>query len=220
MNTSEIPGRIGGRLSDVRDTLAGAMAAESTTECRELGRTRRALESLTDRIDALDAADEARYEKLKDRIDGGGSWFGRMFWMLVGAGVGTGVAYLMDPQMGNRRRAEMKQQLGSQARDLKDTATQQASYAAGVAQGKVIETAKGAVNGSDEDVDPHTLRQRVQSQVIGTTEGALDVVVAVHDGGVVALKGRVRDAQTEEKLIDLTRKVPGVKDVRDELQVG
>ncbi|MBW3659091.1 MAG: BON domain-containing protein [Actinobacteria bacterium] len=220
MNTSEIPGRIGGRLSDVRDTLAGAVAAESTHECRELGRTRRALESLTDRIDMLDAADEARYEKLKDRIDGGGSWFGRLFWMLVGAGIGTGVAYLMDPQMGDRRRAEMKQQMSSQARDLKDSATQQASYAAGVAQGKVVETAKGMANGADEDVDPHTLRQRVQSQVIGTTEGALDVVVAVHDGGVVALKGRVRDAQTEEKLIDLTRKVPGVKDVRDELQVG
>lgn len=220
MNTSEIPGRIGGRLSDVRDTIAGGLAAESTAECRELGRTRRALEALTDRIDALDDADEARYDKLKDRIDGDGSWFGRLFWLLVGAGIGTGVAYLMDPQMGNRRRKELQQQAGSQARDLTDTARKKANYAAGVAQGAVVETAKGAMGGDDDDVDPHTLRQRVQSQVIGTTEGALDVVVAVHDGGVVALKGRVRDAATEEKLLDLTRKVPGVKDVRDELHVG
>lgn len=219
MNTTEIPGRIGGRLSDVRDTIAGGLAAESTAECRELGRTRRALESLTDRIDALDAADEARYDKLKDRIDGGGSWFGRLFWMLVGAGIGTGVAYLMDPQMGNRRRKELQQQAGSQVRDLTDTTRKKANYAAGVAQGAVIEKARGAMNG-DDDVDPHTLRQRVQSQVIGQTEGALDVVVAVHDGGVVALKGRVRDAATEEKLLDLTRQVPGVKDVRDELHVG
>jgi osmotically-inducible protein OsmY len=220
MKTNEMTSRIGGRLSDVRDTLAGAVGADSTVECRELGRTRRTLEALTDRLDALDAADEARYEKLKDRIDGGGSWFGRMFWMLIGAGIGTGVAYLMDPQMGNRRRSELQQQLGSRANDLTETAKQQASYAAGKAQGAVIETAKGAMDGGDDDPDPHTLRQRVQSQVIGQTPGALDVVVAVHSGGVVALKGRVADAETEEMLVEKTRTIRGVKDVRDELHVG
>lgn len=223
MDVHEITDRVGGRVDDLRDRMAGGLSAEHSPACRELGRTRRSLERLTEtvehRLDDLDTATEARLEELGDRLDGGGSWIARLFWIAVGAGIGTGVAYMMDPDRGRARRAQMGDQLGARARDAKSTARRKADYAAGVAQGKAVETAKDALDGSDDDVDPHTLRQRVQSEVIGTTDGALDVVVVVHNEGKVSLKGRVRDQATEQQLVERTRAVRGVRDVEDELSV-
>lgn len=223
MDVHELADRLSGRIDDLRDHLGNAVSAEHSEACRELGRSRRAMDRLTDtletRLAEVDAANEARIEALGDRLEPGGSWFGRLFWLLLGAGIGTAVAYLMDPDRGTARRTELTDKLGSTARDLGSTAQDKASYAAGVAQGAVVEKAKERFDG-DDDVDPHTLRQRVQSEVIGQTEGALDVVVVVHDEGRVALKGRVKDQETERTLVERTRAVKGVRDVDDELTVA
>ncbi len=223
MDVHELADRIGGRIDDLRDQVGHAVAADDTEACRELGRSRRAVDRLTDTLETrladVDARNEARIADLGDRLEPGRSWFSRLFWIAIGAGIGTGVAYLMDPDRGGARRAQLSDQLGSAARDARDTAAGKASYAAGVAQGAVVETAKDRFGSPDDDVDPHTLRQRVQSEVIGRTDGAMDVVVVVHDAGRVALKGRVRDAATEETLLQRTRAVAGVRDVTAELTV-
>lgn len=218
MDVHDMTDRIGGRFDDLRDKAAGALSAEHSASCRELARNRRALDALRERIDDLDDATAERITAMGDRFETGSSWFARTFWMLIGAGIGAGIAYLMDPSMGRTRRTQMQQQLGAQARDVTDTARQKTKYAAGVAQGAAVETAKERFDsGRDDDVDPHTLRQRVQSEVIGHTDGALDVVVVVHDDNTVALKGRVSDPATERELIERTRQVRGVNSVTSEL---
>lgn len=218
MDVHGMTDRLGGRFDDLRDKAAGALSADHSPAYRELARNRRALDALRERIDALDASTAERIEDLGDRFERGGSLIGRLFLLLVGAGLGAGAAYVMDPAMGRTRRSRMQQQLESQARDVADTAKARASYAAGTAQGAVVEKAKERFDdGSDPDVDPHTLRQRVESEVIGTTDGALDVVVVVHNNHTVSLKGRVADAATESTLIERTRQVRGVESVESEL---
>jgi osmotically-inducible protein OsmY len=218
MDVHHMTDRLGGRIDDLRDRAAGALTGEEGAAGRELARTRRALDDLRLRIDDLEDTTADRIAALGDRLEGGGSWFGRLFWLLVGAGIGAGIAYVNDPQMGRTRRAQRQDQLGAQARDAADTARKRANYAAGVAQGAAVETVRDAFgDGRDDDVDPHTLRQRVQSEVIGHVDGALDVVVVVHNDHRVALKGRVRDPETEQRLVEATRQVRGVREVESEL---
>lgn len=225
MDVHEITDRVGERFDDLRDKMAGGISAEHAPAYRELARNRRALDRLTDKLDErfddLEETADVNYEKLRAYIDGGGSWLGRLFWLLLGAGLGAGIAYLMDPDRGTARRSQLQDQFGSKASDLGKTAADKASYAAGAAKGAVVESAKDRFDdGTDADVDPHTLRSRVQSEVIGHVDGAFDVVVSVHDGGLVQLKGRVTNADAEAELIERTRAVKGVTGVKTELTVG
>ena len=225
MDVHEITDRVGERFDDLRDKVAGGISAEHAPAYRELARNRRALDRLTDtldeRFDSLEAKSDVNYEKLRAYIDGGGSWLGRIFWMLVGAGIGAAVAHLMDPDRGTARRAQLSDQLGSKARDLGSTAKDKATYAAGAAQGSIVDAAKERFDdGTDADVDPHTLRQRIQSEVVGHVDGATDVVVTVHADGLVSLKGKVTTKAAETELVERTREVKGVTDVKAELTIG
>lgn len=223
MDVHEMTDRISGHLDDLRDKAADALGAETSPGYRELARNRRALEHLTkrldDRLDKLDTSTQGRIDDLTDAIDGGGSWFGRLFWMLVGGAIGYGVAYLADPVEGRGRRAQLSDQMGAQTRDVKDTAVAKADYAAGVAKGAAAEAIQDKL-GDDQDIDPNTLRQKIQSEVIGQVDGADAVVVTIHDAGRVSLKGRVATATAKTTLVERTRAVTGVTSVDAELTVG
>lgn len=219
-------------LADLRDTAAENLSADGGAAYHE-GKTARALErlssrmerlfdSLDGRIDRLDDTVADRFEDLEDRVGrmDTTSWFTRLFWLAVGAGAGAAAAALMDPQMGKRRRHELMQRGGAVGRDLTDEARKRADFAAGQAKGRAVETAKQAV---PEDMqapdDPKTLRDRIRSEVIGHVNGGSDIVVVVHSGGEVTLKGTVPSNDAESEVCDRVRQIPGVHKVDSELTV-
>lgn len=219
-------------LADLRDAAAETLSADNGAAYHE-GRTSRALERLTtridrilealdDRIDVLDDTMEERFSHLEKRVSkvDQTSWFTRLFWMLVGAGAGAATAALMDPQTGARRRNQLKDQTRARSRDLADEARKRADLAAGRAKGTVIESAKQAVpeNVQSPD-DPKTLRDRIRSEVIGHVDGGSDIIVAVHSEGRVTLKGTVPSNATEQEVCERVEQVPGVRKVESELTV-
>ena len=105
-------------VAGLRDRTADAVRADGGSVFRELHRiTRRiddAEEVLSERIVALG-------EDLEDRIDDAAraakrtSWPRRLFWLLLGAAAGAGALYLLDPDRGSERRAELKRVAEEQA---------------------------------------------------------------------------------------------------------
>lgn len=219
-------------FADLRDAAAENLSADGGAAYHE-GRTTRALdrlsshlerlfETLDERIDDLDDSMDDRFATLEKKVSkvDSTSWWTRLFWMAVGAGAGAATAALMDPQTGTRRRNELLDRTRSTGRDLADEARKRADYVAGQAKGAAIESAKKAV---PEDLqapdDPKTLRDRIRSEVIGQVDGGSDIVVTVHSGGEVTLKGTVPSNATESELCERVREVPGVQRVASELTV-
>lgn len=225
----DLAGRLGDRLGGARQHLAAAVAGDEVRA--EVARLRGAVTDLDARTDELGRAVGQRLDALTDvvgsaaddlgeRIDRQGrSWIRRLLWLLLGAAAGAATAALADPARGARRRRELRDRARARARDLAEGIRTRARYASGVAQGVVVETAREAVAPRGPAPDPETLRQRIRSEVVGHVDGAEDIVVAVHSGGRVALKGAVSSADAERRLVEATRGVPGVEHVTSELTV-
>ena len=219
-------------LADLRDAAAENLSHDGGAAYHE-GRTSRAIERLTSKVERLFEALDGRIDELDDTMDDrfadverriekmdSTSWWTRLFWMMVGAGAGAATAALLDPQTGARRRNQLMDQTRSASRDLADEARKRADHAAGQAKGRAFETAKRAL---PEDLqspdDPKTLRDRIRSEVIGQVDGGSDIIVTVHSGGEVTLKGTVPSNATESEVCERVRGVPGVQRVDSELTV-
>lgn len=224
-----LAGRLGNRLDEVRDRLAAAIAGDEVRG--ELAGLRRAVNDLDARTAQLATGVSRRLEALAEVVDAaaddlssaierqGRSWFRRLLWIVLGAAAGVATAALADPAAGARRRKQVRDQVAARARDLAGDAARQARYAAGVAKGAAIETAKDVLVRQARPADPETLRQRIRSEVVGQVDGADDVVVAVHAGGRVTLKGAVSSEDTERRLVEATRALPGISEVTSELNL-
>lgn len=235
-DVQDLTDRLSSRIDDLRDRIAGGLAAESSEARRALDRSTDALAKLGDRttesldrigdelatkIDGLTRESSERFDELQREIHGdhGRGWFSRLFWIATGVGLGTAAAYFLDPDRGRRRRAELSQRATAQVNDLSDTVQNKADYAAGVAKGTAVEGAKRTF-GDTPPGDPETLRQKIRSEIVGHVDGAESVVIAVHDQGRVTLKGTVASSETERALLERTRRVPGVATVESNLAVS
>lgn len=133
----------------------------------------------------------------------------------AGAGLGAAILYFLDKDSGARRR--------SIARDKAEKYTRQSAGtvqgAGGQAQG-IVARAKHVVAGGDSAPDDdNTLKNKVESEIFRPADapkGAVDVLVV---DGVVELRGRVEDAAQRDALEAATRKVTGVRDVRNLLHL-
>ena len=134
-----------------------------------------------------------------------------------GAIVGSMIAYLFDPESGRGRRARLRDQATATARRARDRAGKLSRHGGNVLEGKIHEvTASVDAGGSTDDV---TVADRIRSEVLGRRDlEAGGLLVDVTDG-VAHLRGRFEDATKLERVIDLTAKVHGVREVDNLVEV-
>ena len=135
-----------------------------------------------------------------------------------GAIVGSVIAYLFDPEAGRGRRARLLDQAAATARRARDRAGTLSRHGGNVIDGKIHEATSSLDAGvSTDDV---TVADRIRSEVLGRRDlEAGGLLVDVSDG-VAHLRGRFDDAERLERVIDLTAKVRGVREVDNLVEVG
>jgi osmotically-inducible protein OsmY len=138
------------------------------------------------------------------------SWTERLSWMAAGAAVGAAVSYLLDPDRGQARRAELEQQAGRVAREGAETARAQVEDGAQRAKGAVAEATPEVEQPSDAVV-----LERVRSDAIGPSAARNSGIVTTVDAGVVQVRGQVESDPQRRDLFDRILDVDGVRDIED-----
>ena len=133
--------------------------------------------------------------------------------LLVGAGAGAGLMYLLDPDLGNRRRALVRDQL-VRARHLTEDAMDATSRdVRNRARGVVAELRARLVA---DDVTDDVLQERVRARLGQTVRYARSIETLVADG-VVMLRGPVL-ADDVARVVRRVGQVPGVRAVDNRLE--
>jgi hypothetical protein len=135
-------------------------------------------------------------------------------WFGLGVGVAVAALTLFDPRRGAARRAQLRDQALSRGRALASQARRHAIDLGRRAQGAVHEARARLEAGAVPD---HVLAERVRAQLGRPVShpGALEVEV---HAGCVEVRGPIL-ADEAQDLLARIRRVPGVKDVIDRLEL-
>ena len=134
--------------------------------------------------------------------------------LLVGAGAGAGLMYLLDPDLGNRRRALMRDQL-VRARHLTGDAVDATSRDMRNRARGVVAELRARLR--PEDVTDDVLQERVRARLGQTVRYARSIETSVADG-VVTLRGPVLAADVA-RVVRRVGQVPGVQSVDNRFDV-
>jgi osmotically-inducible protein OsmY len=134
---------------------------------------------------------------------------------VAGAAVGGAAAYLLDSSSGAQRRQELAAAVRRRKRGVEDTAR----GAQATAQGVMAKAQHAAAGGESAPPDDITLTRKVETEIFrpeGAPKGQVNVQAI---DGVVELRGQVDDPAVIDDLERRTRRVTGVRDVRNLLHV-
>jgi hypothetical protein len=133
---------------------------------------------------------------------------------LVGAAIGAGLIYMLDPQSGGRRRALVRDKLVRASNVTRDAVDTTARDLANRSRGVVAATRARL---SSADVADEVLVERIRAKLgrVCSHPHAIDVVV---NDGHVALRGPVL-AQEAWPIVSTVRAVRGVHSVTNELDL-
>lgn len=133
----------------------------------------------------------------------------------LGAALGAGVMYLLDPSHGRRRRALVRDKLNKAGHETADTAGRAARDVKNRAKGLAHETRKRL---EGEEVPDDVLVNRVRSELGHVVDhpGAVTVTAL---GGRVTLSGHVKP-QEVETLAERLAHVAGVEGIENRLEVS
>lgn len=129
--------------------------------------------------------------------------------LLIGAALGAGIMYMLDPERGARRRGLVRDQAAHLGREIDDNVTDTARDLRNRARGAVAETRARL---TEDQVSGSVLEERVRSQMGRAVSNAGSIEVRADDAGHVTLSGPVRDSEVDD-LIDRVRSVRGVEEV-------
>lgn len=134
--------------------------------------------------------------------------------LLAGASLGAGMMYLLDPNQGKRRRAQIRDQLGHLTRQTGGTASITARDLRHHVQGTVAEVRSRFTRDHPTD---EVLVARVRTRLgrVSRHPGALAVTAR---GGYVRVSGPIRATEVK-RILTAIRSVRGVKQVEDHLDV-
>jgi BON domain len=134
--------------------------------------------------------------------------------MLTGAGFGAGVMYILDPDLGARRRALVKDQFAS----LPNTFQQAAAVTARDLKNRTVGfVSEARAQLFENEMDDEVLVGRVRSKLGFLVRHPSALEVEAQDGRII-LSGPVLSDEVEQ-LIDGVLSVRGVRDVENRLQV-
>lgn len=133
--------------------------------------------------------------------------------------IGAGTAYLFDPQQGKRRRRMLLDRTAKVLRRTARFGTKKTRFAGGHLRGLLALLRRLGSHPSPR-LDDATVTQRIRSSALRDVGiSTRDVDVEVEDG-VATVRGSVGSRSLAEDLIARVGKVPGVRDVADELRVS
>jgi hypothetical protein len=140
----------------------------------------------------------------------------RQTWNLVGsagvgAGLGAGLMYLLDPQGGRRRRAVARDKTVSALNKGGDAVRKTSRDLGNRTKGLVAKAGSRLRRNGDAEVDDQVLRDRVRSKLGRALSHASALDVTAENGRII-LAGPVL-AHEADRLLDAVRSVKGVKDV-------
>jgi osmotically-inducible protein OsmY len=130
---------------------------------------------------------------------------------VAGAAVGAAAAYLLDSSSGAQRR----QELGAAARRRKRDVESTAKGAQATAQGVMAKAQHAAGGGDTAPPDDITLARKVETEIFRPEDAPKGQVNVQAIDGVVELRGQVDDPSVIDDLERRTRRVTGVRDVRN-----
>jgi len=134
--------------------------------------------------------------------------------VLLGAAIGAGIMYLLDPDGGRRRRALVRDQLVSAGHRASDAVGATSRDMTNRARGVVAEL-RGRLRREQPDDD--VLRERVRAR-IGSVVGHASAIETHVSDGCVTLRGPVLTEEVD-RLLRRVRGVRGVGEVVSELEV-
>jgi osmotically-inducible protein OsmY len=135
----------------------------------------------------------------------------RLRWTLLTMGLGAAAQYFLDPERGNARRAQARDQVQAATRRAQRKAEGEAEYAQERAEGLAYEASHPQAPPDDD----RTLVDKVRSEVMGRQEFDAYTVNVDAVEGVVTLRGVLGDAGVIADLEQAVRKVVGVRDVQN-----
>lgn len=130
----------------------------------------------------------------------------------IGAGIGAGAMFLMDPHRGKARRNQLRDQMASTLRSTATVVNKRLEDAGHRAKGFMFD-AKGKLLRSEADVPDAQLAGRIRAKLGHLTQEARKVRVDAHNGHV-SLYGHL-DKPGFEKIVQELAAVPGVLSIDD-----
>jgi osmotically-inducible protein OsmY len=135
--------------------------------------------------------------------------------VLTGLGLGAGLMYFLDPAAGRRRRAQTRDRIAHASRLTRRAADTTAHDVAHRASGLAARVRAGL---HPEAVDDIVLAERVRSAIGRVVSHPHAIEVDVRNG-VVTLRGPILTADAPRLLNAMKKRVRGVRDVVDKLDL-
>jgi gas vesicle protein len=132
--------------------------------------------------------------------------------LLLGIGIGSAVAFILDPNGGARRRALVRDKMTSATRKTREGLDATARDLSNRVRGVAAEV-RGSV--WSDRADDQTLEERVRAKLGRVCSHPRAITVEAHDGAVT-LRGPIL-AREVERVLDTAAGVRGVRNVNDEL---
>jgi len=137
--------------------------------------------------------------------------------IVVSALIGAIGMFMLDPRMGKRRRALLRDKLVRAKHEASDT-LDDAAIMAGRMRDRAMGTMTEMKNRQDQEaVEDETLKERVRAEMGRHVTHTRPIEVRVTNGNVTLL-GPVLQSEASD-LLDAVRSVPGVKNIYNFLQV-
>jgi osmotically-inducible protein OsmY len=137
-----------------------------------------------------------------------------MLKLLFGAAIGAAAAWFLDPNDGTRRRNVARDKAFKYARQGKEEAVRQASYAGQTAKGKATAAAPGGGREpAEERLNDPALAAKIESEVFRGPDAPKGQVSVNVEDGIAYLRGQVDDTSVIDRLREATARVEGVRGV-------
>ena len=138
-----------------------------------------------------------------------------MLKLILGAAAGWAAAWFLDPNDGTRRRNVTRDKAMKYVRRGSDKAASTASYAGETVKGKAEAMSPSTSRSpASERLNDQALAAKVESEVFRSADAPKGQVSVNVEDGVVYLRGELDERGKIDALLEATRKVEGVQDVK------